>query len=1370
MATEESLIELMTGEQREEQVDEEVTIMTKVLKDNTEMKEFEMRKMEIELEKQRLEFEKFKIDRELQHQLRLKELELELNRGTTKTEATTKIPVKLKLQPFNHDKEDVLTYLDEFESVSKQAGWEEDIKVLHLKSLLVGDAREIASHSSKTYEDLRKALITRFSKRRSDYFGMLSGIQRNHNETYRGLMARIDQYLARFIGERDTIQCFREEYFLKAWPGAQSQWIRRNQGTGTVVEAAEDYIVPQREQNRRSAGHIPMGSGGTNASKVVSQEMSRFAGEGKKNVVCFKCKARGHIARDCPSNKRQGGQNQASYLVRQTIGERLICVPGLADGQEISFVKDTGADVTLIREEFVKPSAILEGQCMTLYTAIGQPFQAKRAIVDLDLPCFKGHAQVGVVSDLAAEALLGMDILDRSVMAVTRAQSKQQEAEEHVVEREMEVTKVLPRNIMEERSEERLGVDELSTVNSEELSKLQREDESLSKIKAKSLSSAEEADEDDVAFYWEHDILRRKWRTGDGKTAGKQLVLPKSLRQAVIKLAHDRPLAGHLGQEKTKQRVLQSFYWPGMFSDIKSYCQTCDVCQKVARRDHQRAPMVIVPRVGQPFGKIAMDIVGPLPMTKSRNRFILTVVDDATRYPEAFPLPSIEAERIATKLMEMFSRVGIPKVILTDQGTNFTSKLLTYLYRNLGIKGIKTTPYHPQTNGTVERFNGTLKAMLKKLCGGNVEQWDELLPYTLFAYREVPHEETGFSPFELLYGWPVRGPLQALESIMTGEGDTPRSVVDHIVNIREKLQDVSQVVQNNLAERKAKVKVWYDKRATERSFSPGDEVLVLLPTENAKMLAHWKGPYRVTERVNNVNYKVNVGGRRGIVTYHVNLLKRYYRAMNIVSRVEGDDVGQEGKIFHPNDSEETVKDVNVNKNVGSDKVMELWALCADFEDVFTTRPGKATVVEHEIKTTSEIPITQRPYRIPYTQQADVKQQLDEMAEQGLIIPSKSPWSSPIVLVRKRDGTIRICVDYRKLNSITVFDAYPTPRIDNILEQLGNARYLSTLDLTKGYWQVPLSENSREKSAFITPFGLYEFTVMPFGMKTAPATFARLMTQLLQGLSHVLAYFDDIIIHSNSWEEHMQDVQAVMGRLREYGLTIRPSKCSLGQEEVRCLGHLVGGGKIQADPDKIKAMIEFPLPITKKQVRGFLGMTGYYRKFIKDFAELAAPLTDLTKKGAPTKVIWNEHATKAFKDLKSKMVSAPVLSMPNFEEQFVLQTDASDIAIGAVLTQKQASEEHPVAYLSRKLLPRERNYATIEKECLAIVWAIESMAHFVSGTNFVVETDHNPLVWLNQVRDKNQRLLRWALALQQYNFCVRYRKGKDNANADGLSRI
>ncbi|XP_033761108.1 uncharacterized protein LOC117342916 [Pecten maximus] len=595
MATEESLIELMTGEQREEQVDEEVTIMTKVLKDNTEMKEFEMRKMEIELEKQRLEFEKFKIDRELQHQLRLKELELELNRGTTKTEATTKIPVKLKLQPFNHDKEDVLTYLDEFESVSKQAGWEEDIKILHLKSLLVGDAREIASHSSKTYEDLRKALITRFSKRRSDYFGMLSGIQRNHNETYRGLMARINQYLARFIGERDTIQCFREEYFLKALPGAQSQWIRRNQGTVTVVEAAEDYIVPQRDQNRRSAGHIPMGSGGTNASQVVSQEMSRFAGEGKKNVVCFKCKARGHIARDCPSYKRQGGQNQASYLVRQTIGERLICVPGLADGQEISFVKDTGADVTLIREEFVKPSAILEGQCMTLYTAIGQPFQAKRAIVDLDLPCYKGHAQVSVVLDLAAEALLGMDILNRSVMAVTRAQSKQQEAEEHVVESEME-----------------------------------REDESLSKIKAKSLSSAEEADEDDVAFYREHDILRRKWRTGDGKTAGKQLVLPKSLRQAVIKLAHDRPLAGHLGQEKTKQRILQSFYWPGMFSDIKSYYQTCDVCQKVARRDHQRAPMVIVPRVGQPFGKIAMDIVGPLPMTKSRNRFILTVVDDAT--------------------------------------------------------------------------------------------------------------------------------------------------------------------------------------------------------------------------------------------------------------------------------------------------------------------------------------------------------------------------------------------------------------------------------------------------------------------------------------------------------------------------------------------------------------------------------------------------------------------------------------------------------------------------------------------------------------------------------------------------------------------
>ncbi|XP_062614536.1 uncharacterized protein LOC134276295 [Saccostrea cucullata] len=1323
--------------------------------------------LEFQLSKQKQEHELRLKTLELEHEKEILELRVQLEKANSTPGAHSTGMSKIKLQPFNQEKDDILCYLSEFDAVAEHAGWTENSKALQLRSLLTGEAREVSQQVTSGYRDLYKALLNRFGKRPADYFQFLEEIKRRPGETYRGLMSRIDLYLSRFIDEKDPVQKFREEYFLKALSPQQAQWIRRNKGSSELVEAAEDYILPTKSAEDRKLLN----------PKVLGEKKSQEQGNSGKQkslekVKCFSCGNFGHYANKCP---KKG--NLASCFVKGALWG-LHYVPGKVDDVEVSMVKDTGASMTLLREDLVDPKCVLHGQTTSLFTAIGQPFEAKLAVVNLETPMFKGHVQVGLVPDLVADGLLGIDVLERNKVAavVTRAKAKEQEQNELSAKNRMNKCDVVPRDLNVVVTNDGAGevnldlpeisLEKLSVVNGNKLSNLQKQDPTLKNCKDKAFKNVSQTETEHKAFYWENDILKRKWTSKKKNLSGTQVVLPASLRKAVMKLAHDQPIAGHLGTEKTKQRILASFYWPGLFQDVSDYCAECDTCQKVAKRSAERAPMVNTPIITDPFSKIAMDIVGPLNRTTQGNKYILTVIDEATRYPDAFALPSCEAERIADTLITLFSRVGIPKTILTDQGSNFTSALLKDLYEKIKIKGITTTPYHPQANGKVERFNGTLKSMLKKLCMENGEDWDVLLPYVLFAYREVPHEETGFSPFDLLYGWPVRGPLSILKSFMTGEEEIKTSEIDHVVNIRNKLADVTQLVQNNLEMRQSKIKDWYDRSASKRTLRPGDEVLVLLPTEPGKMSAQWKGPFRVVNKVNDVNYKVNVGGRRGLVTYHINLLRPYNRA-TLLAATEN-EIGLEQQF--PNDTAETISDLVFGHGLTQVQRQSLRDVCQKFSRIFTSKPGKCDVISHTIRTTSENPITQRPDRIPEAKKQEVKESLNEMLEQGLITPSKSPWASPIVLVNKPDGTIRICVDYRKLNEITLTDPYPIPRMSEIFEKIGSAKYLSRFDLTKGYWQVPLAKETREKSAFITPFGLFEFTVMPFGMKTSPASFIRLMDRILDGTQNTVAYFDDIIVYSQTWEDHIKHVTELLQRIYEANLTIRPSKCKLGAAEIICLGHIVGGGTIRPDPRKLKAMEDFPLPLTKKELRSFLGLTGYYRQYIGNYADITVPLTDLLRKSQPADLKWMEREVQSFKKLKEALMTAPVLVNPNFNLPFVLQTDASNNAIGAVLSQQLPDGDHPVAYLSKKLLPREKNYSTIEKELLAIVWAIGSFSYYLEGRKFYVETDHNPLTWLHRLKNKNQRLLRWALALQSYTFEVRYKRGSKNTNADGLSRI
>ncbi|KAI2647466.1 Retrovirus-related Pol polyprotein from transposon 17.6 [Labeo rohita] len=358
------------------------------------------------------------------------------------------------------------------------------------------------------------------------------------------------------------------------------------------------------------------------------------------------------------------------------------------------------------------------------------------------------------------------------------------------------------------------------------------------------------------------------------------------------------------------------------------------------------------------------------------------------------------------------------------------------------------------------------------------------------------------------------------------------------------------------------------------------------------------------------------------------------------------------------------------------------------------------------------------------------------------------------MVPKPDGTLRFCNDFRRLNEVSEFDGYPMPRVDELLDRLGRARYISTLDLTKGYWQVPLTESAKPKTAFSTPSGHWQYRTLPFGLHGAPVTFQRMMDIILRPhQAYAAAYLDDVVVHSEAWEEHLDRLWRVLSELRQAGLTANPRKCHLALSEAKYLGFQVGRGLIRPQEKKVEAIHSAPRPGTKTQVRAFLGLVGYYRCFIPNFSSLAAPLTDLTRKGQPEKVCWTPSAEEAFAQIKTALTSSPVLRAPDFSYPFLLQTDASDTGLGAVLSQIQEGEEHPIIYISRKLSPAERKYAAVEKEALAIKPQV-----------------HVPLQWMVCAKDTNARVTRWFLALQDFHFEVRHRAGAANVNADGLSRI
>ena len=1109
--------------------------------------------------------------------------------------------------------------------------------------------------------------------------------------------------------------------------------------------------------------------------------------------------------------------------------QRMPVVSGrlMPENKPVSVLRDSGCSTCVVRANLVKPNQLTgETQSVKLIDGTIRNFPVAR--INVDSPYITRQVEALCIPESLSDVVIRnvegareprnpnfdwkpqeVEIKNDDGIQQDRVELVSENSEQLEMNNEMEVESVQDISTggaVETRAQavKRMrGMKELkvpstiSEVKPEELALAQKEDKSIDHLWKKASNNCD--DQSKYIFVVENGWLFRQVRESsqhDGKNS-KVLVVPEKYRDRVMKMAHESIVSGHLGINNTINKIQSQFYWPGLNGDVTRFCRSCDICQKTIDKGRiTKVPLGRMPVMEVPFQRIAIDLIGPLnPPTERGHRYILTIVDFATRYPEAIPLKSITTIEVAEALFNTYTRVGFPSEVLSDLGTQFVSDLMKEVSRLMSIKQIHCSRYHAMNNGMCEKQNGLIKKILKRMCAEKPNQWDRYLPAVLFALREIPNSSLGFSPFELLYGRQVRGPMSIIRELWTNQHIEPevKDEYQYVVDLRERLESTWELARTTLSQMSQKYKKYYDLKARPRKLKVGDKVLVLLPEDQNKLLLRWKGPYKVVEKKYDNDYVIDMDGVRK--TFHINLLKFYFErgeemvgcfelvtdslgALEEINEVENrvlentelDEITEFSVVSMPSTLQKKfVQQVKVNPELDDIRKDQIWKLLYQYQDVFTDVPKKTSIMKCKIQLNTDEPIRSKPYHVPQAMKETIKNEVDEMLKLGVIERSESSYGHPIVMVKKPDGSNRFCIDFRKMNQVTVFDPEPIPNPQDIFASLTGSKYFTKFDLTKGYWQLALEDKDKEKTAFLTPEGKFQFKYMPFGLVTAGAQFTKLMRIVLKGISNVVSFIDDTLIFHKDWKSHVETVELVLARLREVNLGVRPKKCAVAFNSVEFLGHIVGNDQIKTNPKLIQKIEDASRPTTKKQVRALLGLTGFYREYIPHYSDVVLHLTMLTGKGMPDKVKWGEDQETAFQKLKQCLSQPPVLRLPDFNRLFILKVDASETGLGAALMQNFDGGEFPVAYASRKLLPRERNYATIEKECLAIIWAVKKFEFYLYGRVFEIHTDHQPLTFLNTKKMVNKRVMRWALALQEFRFRLVSIKGKDSLVADFLSR-
>jgi len=1390
------------------------------------------------------EREKAETDMRLfQEKLKVSEAEKEnLEASMTSTSQVPKrlVPPSPKLPPFDEKVDEFDSYLLRFERVATQQGWPEEQWAACLSTCLRGKALEVysrlSSSDSQDYSKLKEALFYHFDLTEEGFRKRFYKTKKLGDESWSQFLARASHYLERWVELSNTEETYEglfnlimKNRIIDELPERVAIFVKERKpktaediaGLATTFNEAHQNDFRERVSSTivkrcficNMTGHTARDCRNNIINKTTSfayefprrnhtyqnnqksftrNNYSHTKGTYYPQPICSFCNLRGHYKKDCYKYKNTHtnisagitcSEDEALFTKKgQEVKMVSAFVKNVQPPPELSdfptsigkvnnipavVIRDTGCNTVLVKKHLVSDEQ-LTGKFGIFRVATLEARKAPYAIVNIDCDFFSGTAEALVVENLLGDLLLG------NIKGVKNVNSINSPEAIHIP--------TINANI-EEKS---------NPINFKELPKEQRDDPSLKKLQ----DFVDKNAPGKAHFLTKNSLLYREFYNQETEETIRQLVLPEKYRQMVLKLAHESRLGSHMGISKTSDRILQEFYWPGIYGDTKRFCRSCDVCQRnCSKSTVKKAPLEMMPNIGVPFTRVSMDLVGPLNPPSSRgHKYILTLVDTATRYPEAVPLRNIDAQTIAEALVDIFSRLGIPQEILSDRGTQFTSNIMNQVCKLLGIQQKFTTPYHPACNGLVERFNGTLKNLLKKVSDEHPRKWDKYLTSILFAYREVPQSSLGFSPFEMLFGRHVRGPLAILRELMEGQpaNEQLRTEYEYVIDLRQKLEETWNLARTTLEQAQKRQKNYYDRITKTRKLKVGDKVLLLLPTDNNKLLLRWKGPFEIVETTGPVDYVLDINGRRK--KFHINLLKQYFErdqnsnhtkfseisdenryAGNIIKCTESDieeGEGSEGKnIPLPALSQaETIEDVVIDERLSEVCRQQLRNVLGNFVELFSDIPGCTDLEMCKITMQDEsvTPFRSKPYVIPHNMTEKIDKEIEMMRKLEIIEPTTSPFCSPVVLVKKSDGSTRICVDFRKLNANIEFDSEPLPSPEAIFARINSAKYLTKIDLAKGYWQVPVAPESRKYTAFTTGGHTFQFRRMPFGLVSAPAIFSRMMRKLIDGIDGIDNYLDDVIIYSNSWEEHLCTIEKFCKRLHDHNLTARPKKCLFGAQNLEFLGHIIGDHKQSMKEAVVKDILNSSEPKTKKQLKSFLGLANFYRNYIPQFATIVAPLTDLTKKRESMKD-WGVIHVEAFRKIKGALSSQPVLKLPKIHEPFTIRTDASDVGLGAVLLQDHEGILHPVMYASRSLSDRERRFSAVEKEGLAIVWALKKFEIYTYGQTFTLQTDNKAISHINEAKVNNNRIFRWAMMLQEHRFTVKHISSVNCVGADYLSR-
>ncbi len=710
-------------------------------------------------------------------------------------------------------------------------------------------------------------------------------------------------------------------------------------------------------------------------------------------------------------------------------------------------------------------------------------------------------------------------------------------------------------------------------------------------------------------------------------------------------------------------------------------------------------------------------------------------------------------------------RTGIPLKVLSDRGSIFLSKLMSGLCEMLGIDSIATSPYRPQSNGVVERLHGTLKPMLSKNMDKGID-WSVFLPLALFAIRQVPNRDVGFSPHCLVYGRDVVGPLDVLYNGWVNRDFVSIDVDDWLLSLNDRLAVIHDIAVSNESISGGKRALVFNKNKSEKPLEIGSKVLMRVPGMKTALQAAWEGPYQVVDSSSRVTYKVSKGDDHPVKLAHRDNLKLYIdrhlsvNAVTLIAEEQGID-----------------QSLSVSKaTISADKYpgyrqCDLDSLLDSLKSHFSDTPGLCMAGTCKIELADGAAVVNLPPRqIPVGIRDAVKHELKKLLHDGIIVESISAWASPLVPVRKKDGSVIICIDFRQLNAVTPLRRYWLPSLTELLEQVGPNTCLSTLDLTAGFHQLAMDESSSELTTFVCPFGKFRYQRMPFGLKNAPAIFQFVVESVLKPVNDCCKnYVDDVIIYSSNWSDHLSHIKRIIECLGASGLTIKRRKCCFGRKHLMYLGHKIGAGQLAVPEHRVEALADFARPKTKKQLRSFLGSLSYYRRFIPRFADCSSALTPAVSLKAPLRVVWSDEMDSMFSKLKMLLCQCSVLFIPSPVDEFILYTDASGSGVGGCLHIVRNGDELPVGFFSRQLRSAEKNYSVSELESLAIVASLKYFEFYLYTKSVVVVTDHQPCLALMEGSSLNKRLLRFALALQQFDVQIIHRPGKSHSNADSMSR-